>query len=463
MTFQVTLAQLIDVLGATVIHELQLDQTLEVTGISTDTRSLVPGSVFVALRGETFNGHDFVDRAIAKGAVASIVDTPVPHGGLQLVVEDTLVAYQTVGSWWRGTFDIPVIAVTGSCGKTTTKELIAAVLAHLKGRNYTKNILKTQKNFNNEIGVPKTLLELSGTHNYAVLEMAMRGRGQIALLSELAQPTIGVIVNVGTAHIGLLGSEQAIAEAKCELLEKMPKDSVAILNADNERLLATADRVWSGQTLTYGLSAGDCQGKLIDTETLELEGVRLPLPLPGRHNASNYLAAIAVAKVLGLDWKPLQAGLSVNLPSGRSGRYVLPNDIVLLDETYNAGIESMKAALELLDQTPGYRHIAVLGAMKELGENSFEYHRQLGEWAEQLPSLDGVMVLQDDEDVEGIDEGIREIPCEVYTTHERVIERLKVLMQPGDRILFKASHSVGLDRVVKAILEHYGLDNPEPS
>jgi len=450
MTFQVTLAQLIDVLGATVIHDPQLDPSLEVTGISTDTRSLTSGSAFVALRGESFDGHEFVNQAIAKGAIASIVDTPVPYPGLQLQVQDTLAAYQTLGSWWRGQFQIPVIAVTGSCGKTTTKELIATVLAYLQGSNFTASILKTQQNFNNEIGVPKTLLELSDTHNYGVLEMAMRGRGQIALLSELARPTIGVIVNVGTAHIGLLGSEQAIAEAKCELLEKMPKDSVAILNADNERLLKTAATVWSGETVTYGFTGGDCHGRLLDPETLELEGVRLPLPLPGRHNASNYLAAIAVAKVLGLDWKRLEGGLSVTLPTGRAGRYVLPQDIVLLDETYNAGLESMKAALELLSQTPGDRHIAVLGTMKELGEQSFEYHRQVGEWAEKL-NLDRVMVLEDDPDSEGIAQGIQEIPCEQYRTQEALIERLKAFMQPGDRILLKASHSVGLERVVKAI------------
>jgi len=195
MTFQVTLAQLIDVLGATLMGEERLGPTLEVRGISTDTRSLAPGSVFVALRGETFDGHNFVNQAIAHGAVASIVNTPVAHGGLQLLVEDTLAAYQTLGNWWRNQFDLPVIAVTGSCGKTTTKELITAVISYLKDGDCTANILKTQQNFNNEIGVPKTLLELSETHNYAVLEMAMRGRGQIALLSELARPTIGVIVN----------------------------------------------------------------------------------------------------------------------------------------------------------------------------------------------------------------------------------------------------------------------------
>ncbi len=449
MTFEVSVANLMGILGATVEEGAGLDGMVQVRGINTDTRSLKPGEGFLALRGDRFDGHEFVSEAIAKGAIAAIVDHRLTTSGLQLQVPDTLVAYQTLAAWWRKQFTIPVIGVTGSAGKTTTKELIAAVLQQIENFPAT-GILKTQANFNNEIGVPKTLLELSETHRYAVVEMAMRGRGQIALLSDIAQPTIGVIVNVGTAHIGLLGSEQAIAEAKCELLAQMPPDSIAILNADNPRLLTTAAQVWSGKTVTYGLSAGDCQGKVIDAQTLDLEGVRLPLPLPGRHNASNYLAAIAVAQVLGLDWTKLQSGLSVTLPGGRAGRYVLPDDIIFLDETYNAGLESMKAALELLAETPGKRRLAVLGTMKELGDNGFEYHRQVGALAQQL-HLDGIFVLADDPIAAGIGAGITTIPYEGYSTHDALIERLQEVIKPGDRLLFKASHSVGLERVVEKL------------
>jgi UDP-N-acetylmuramoyl-tripeptide--D-alanyl-D-alanine ligase len=337
-----------------------------------------------------------------------------------------------------------VIGVTGSVGKTTTKELIAAVLA-TQG-----NVLKTQANYNNEIGVPKTLLELGPEHDYAVIEMAMRAPGEIALLTKLASPTIGVITNVGTAHIGRLGSVEAIAKAKCELLAQMPPTGVAILNHDNSRLIATAQTVWQGQTLTYGLEGGDLQGQLIDNETLCVEGVQLPLPLPGRHNASNFMAALAVAKVLQIDCEPLTAGLIVNLPAGRSQRYELPNDVVILDESYNSAPEAMVAALQLLAQTQGVRQIAVLGAMKELGERSLELHRQVGASAREL-ELDALLILVDCPDAEAIAAGAAGIPTECFSDHAAMVTRLKTFVQPGDRLLFKAAHSVGLDRVVNQL------------
>jgi UDP-N-acetylmuramoyl-tripeptide--D-alanyl-D-alanine ligase len=332
-----------------------------------------------------------------------------------------------------------VIGVTGSVGKTTTKELIAAVLA-TQG-----HVLKTEANYNNEIGVPKTLLEL-GPHDYAVIEMGMRAKGEIALLTQLACPTIGVITNVGTAHIGRLGSVEAIAQAKCELLATMPSNRVAILNHDDSRLIATAKTVWQGETLTYGLEGGDIQGQLIDNE-ISVEGMQLPLPLPGRHNASNFLAALAVAKVLQIDWSPLTAGLKINLPDGRSQRYELQNDVIILDESYNAAPEAMAAALNLLVQTPGKRHIAVLGAMKELGERSLEFHYQLGNIARQL-NLDTLLILVDGADAETIASGAEGISVECFYNQVELGERLKEFVQEGDRILFKASHSVGLGRVV---------------
>ncbi len=465
MPCRVTLTQLAEVIAAKPPLNLSDAALASVfSGITTDTRSLKPGEVFVALRGEKFDGHEFVPVAIEKGALAAIVDFRfdiskckiqnyefLDAAGTEVVpllqVEDTLQAYQKIASWWRKQFNIPVIAVTGSVGKTTTKELIAAVLA-TQG-----NVLKTQANYNNEIGVPKTLLELGQEHDYAVIEMAMRGPGEIALLAQLACPTIGTIVNVGTAHIGRLGSEEAIAKAKCELLAEMSPTSVAILNHDNSRLIATAATVWQGQTLTYGLEGGDLQGKLLDNgqpqepPLLYVEGVQLPLPLPGRHNASNFMAALAVAKILQIDWSFLTGGLAINLPAGRSQRYELPNDVVILDETYNAGLESMVASLHLLAQTPGLRHIAVLGSMKELGDRSLEFHSSVGATVRQL-NLDALLILIDSADAEAIADGADGIPVECFSTHADVVGRLKEFVQPGDRLLFKASHSVGLDRVV---------------
>jgi UDP-N-acetylmuramoyl-tripeptide--D-alanyl-D-alanine ligase len=401
--------------------------------------------VFLALRGEKFDGHDFVPTAIAQGAIVAIVDHHYENPGFPVLrVKDTLKAYQQIAKWWRESFAIPVIGITGSVGKTTTKELISAVLA-TKGK-----VHKTYGNFNNEIGVPKTLLELTKQNNFAVIEMAMRGRGQIAELTEIVKPTIGVITNVGTAHIELLGSEAAIAEAKCELLATMPNNSIAILNYDNPLLMETAAKFWQGKVISYGFSGGDIQGILTDNETVEVAGMRLPLPLPGRHNATNFLAALAVAKVLEIDWQLLQSGIIVNMPTGRNQRFTLPNDVVILDETYNAAPEAMLAALQLLADTPGKRRIAVLGAMKELGERSPELHQKVGEMVKNL-HLDGLLVLVDGQDAEIIANSADNISCECFTNHADLVTRLKTFMQTGDRLLFKAAHSVGLDRVVNQL------------
>jgi UDP-N-acetylmuramoyl-tripeptide--D-alanyl-D-alanine ligase len=444
MPCQLPLEQIVDIIAATPFNISDDVLAKWSTGITTDTRSLKPGEIFIALRGENFNGHEFAVSAVEKGAIATVTDHKLDDPVPQLLVKDTLEAYQQIASWWRKQFDIPIIAVTGSVGKTTTKELIAAVLST------TGNVLKTQLNYNNEIGVPKTLLELSADHDYAVIEMAMRGAGQIALLAQIASPTIGVITNVGTAHIGLLGSKEAIARAKCELLEEMPTSSVAILNHDNPLLIATASTVWQGQTLTYGLEGGELRGELPNSSTLSIAGMELPLPLAGRHNASNFLAALAVAKVLGIDWQPLATNLSVSLPAGRATVHSLPNDIILLDETYNAGTESMLAALQLLAETPGKRRIAVLGAMKELGDASEELHQQVGKEAEQL-QLDVLLVLVNDPEAQAIATGASGISPECFSTHEALLARLQEILQPGDRVLFKASHSVALDQVVKQL------------
>jgi len=460
MSESITLTRLIQILATNRAASCDIPGDLPVIGVTTDTRSLRPGELFVALRGERFDGHDFVEGAIASGAACAVVceEFAAARPGLPLLpVPDTLKAYQMIARTWRDRFSIPVIGVTGSAGKTTTKELIAAVLA-TRG-----DVHKTHANYNNEIGVPKTLLELRENHDFAVVEMAMRGPGEIAELTRIARPTVGVIVNVGTAHIGRLGSEDAIARAKCELLAEMPKTSVAVLNADNRRLMETAATVWSGTPLTYGLEGGDLRGELIGSETIRVEGVELPLPLPGAHNASNFLAALAVFKtIVGFDippeqlYAPLRKGVAVQLPDGRAKRHAVGADILLLDETYNAGLESTLAALKLLSETPGNRRIAVLGTMKELGERSPEFHRQVGLKAKEL-NLDALFILADFEEAEAMAEGAAGLPfidVEDITSegvHDRMAAHLQEFLKPGDRVLLKASNSVGMNRVVEGL------------
>ena len=453
MSFSTTLNIIREITHATLANHDSFQEKELAIGICTDSRHLRAGEIFLALRGEQFDGHHFLTAAGENGAIACIVEEPLQDGEVslsipQLVVNDTLVAYQQIAHWWRQQLTIPIIAITGSVGKTTTKELIAAVLGK------QGNVLKTHANYNNEIGVPKTLLSIEKSHDFAVVEMGMRGKGEIALLSQIAQPDIAVITNVGTAHIGRLGSEQAIADAKCELLAEMPQTSTAILNYDCPRLIETAAKVWQGKTITYGLTGGEVQGKLLDSQTIEVDDIQFPLPLPGEHNAVNYLSALAVAKSLGIDWQGFTQGLSVNLPGGRSRRCELPADIVLLDETYNAGLESTLAALQLLKGTPGKRHIAVLGTMKELGDHSARLHRQVGETVKSL-GLDQLFVLINDPEAKAIADGADSIPSQCMETHEALIERLLKTIQSGDRLLFKASNSVQLNRVVESLIEQY--------
>lgn len=459
MSVSITLAELGAILGVKPVNESAEILAKTVTGVVTDSRDVKTGDLFIALRGENFDGHHFIAKAKELGAIAAIVENGVnlelditTNSNLTIfAVDDTLKAYQNIASWWRERFAIPVIALTGSVGKTTTKELIAAVLG-TQGK-----VLKTQANYNNEIGVPKTLLNISAQDNFAVIEMGMRGLGQIALLTKIAKPTIGVITNVGTAHIGILGSVESIAQAKCELLAEMPPDSIAILNYDNVPLVENAPKYWSGKTVTYGLTGGDVHGTIIDHKTMRIDGVDLPLPLIGEHNALNYLAALAVGKVLGISWEKLKQELSLEMPEGRAKRYELPRNITLLDETYNAGLESMLASLKLLSQTVGKRRIGVLGTMKELGDKSLEFHKKVGIKAREL-KLDALFIFAEFAEASAMAEGAAGLPLiEIVDVtnndaHTTMAERVKDFMKEGDTILFKASHSMQLNKVVEKLL-----------
>ena len=455
MTCICTISQAIAITSATVAN---IDETaqknIEIRGVISDSRKLESGQLFVALTGENFDGHGFVATAIAQGAVAAIVShewasSEAAKGLPILAVNDTLVAYQDLARWWRSQFQRPVVSVTGSVGKTTTKEIIASMLACYVAPD--KQVHKSQANHNNDIGVAQTLLAIAPEqHDFVVVEMGMRGLGEIARLAKTALPTVSVITNVGTAHIGRLGSREAIIQAKCELLAETPPTGTAILNADNPLLLEAASKVWQGKTITYGLGIGDVNGEVID-DKLHVEDLTWDLPLPGRHNALNFLAGLAVLKALNLDWQQTLQGIGkLDLPFGRAQLYELPQDVSILDETYNASPEGMLAALRQLADMPAKRHWAVLGTMKELGEMSTQLHNQVGEAISKL-GIEGAIILADGEAdaiLAGANGSLKyAIACQSY---EDITQTLLQKVESGDRILFKASRSVGMDQVVEA-------------
>ena len=459
MTCICTISQAIAITSATVANIDENAQNKEIRGVISDSRKLKAGELFVALIGENFDGHGFVAQAIAQGAVAAIVSrewaSSIAATGLPvLAVDDTIAAYQDLARWWRSQFSNPVVAITGSVGKTTTKEIIASMLACYVTADH--RVHKSQANHNNDIGVAQTLMAINPDQDdFVVVEMGMRGLGEIERLAKTALPTVSVITNVGTAHIGRLGSREAIAQAKCELLAQTPPTGTVVLNASNPLLLETASKVWEGKTLTYGLGTGDINGELIDNQ-LQVEDLTWELPLPGRHNALNFLAGLAVLRALNLDWARTTQGLGkLDLPFGRAQLYELPQDVIILDETYNASPEGMLAALRQLADMPANHHWAVLGTMKELGEMSEHLHSQVGRAISEL-GIEGAIILADGEAdaiLAGANGSLKyAIAC---PSHEEVTQTLLQKIQSGDRILFKASRSVGMDRVVQAFRQHW--------
>jgi len=371
---------------------------MELTGIVTDSRAVEAGSLFVALRGEHHDGHDYLDAAWAAGAAAVLVDrdTAAPAGRAVLAVRDTLLAYGELGAWWRRRFPrLRMVNITGSLGKTSTKALCAGVLAS------RFDTLASAASYNNEIGVPATLLRITPETEAAVLEVGMRGPGQIAYLARLTQPEVGVITNIGHSHLGMpgLGSRQAIAAAKGELLDELGPDGTAVLNADDEHL-STVARRHSGRVVWYGLGRGheppaEVRADAVVTEGLSgshfrlvvgTESVEARLRIAGEHMVSNALAAAAVGHALGLSIAEIAAGLdTVRALPARGEVLTLASGARLINDCYNAAPESVRAALAVMKSEPvDGRRIAVLGGMLELGDVTEAEHVRLGRDAAQV-------------------------------------------------------------------------------
>ena len=440
-----TLRQLLDAWGTPQGGSFEPDAL--VGRVCSDSRQLQAGDFFVPLVGERFDGHHFLAQLPEHKVQAAVVSRswtePLPSGLLHWRVDDTLLAYQQLALLHRRALAKPLVAVTGSAGKTTTRELIRAALAPLGA------IQASEGNNNNDVGVPLTVLGASAADAALVIEMGMRGPGEIERLSRCTEPDLAVITNIGTAHIGRLGSREAIAAAKCEITAGLHPKGTVVIPAGDPLLESALAAVWSGRVLRVRLAddpevesdlVGDVNG-----DQLLIGADRLPLQLEGRHNARNLLLAVAVADQLGVSRKALQA-MQVTVPGGRNRR-LQQGGLTLLDETYNASPEAVLAALELLAAQPG-RRFAVLGTMLELGDRSLELHQEVAARAVQL-GLDGLVLVDGGAEGKAMAEVAAPLPHLQLVSHpEDAAAPLAAWLNSGDVLLLKASRGVALERLI---------------
>jgi UDP-N-acetylmuramoyl-tripeptide--D-alanyl-D-alanine ligase len=433
-----------------------------VTGISTDSRSVRPGELFVPLRGEKFDGHDFLAQAVRRGAAACLSEEVIAGFPVPVIqVADTLRALGDLAAACRRDFGGPVVAVTGSSGKTTTKEMLASILAE------TAPGLKTEGNFNNLVGLPLTLFRLEPEHRWAVLEMGMSARGEIARLAEIAVPDVGVITNIGPAHLETLHGLDGVARAKGELFAALKAGGTAVINADDARVaqLPVANGV---RRLLYGFAPEAeiraeevaVTGATVSFRLLLASGAwPVRLAVAGRHNVCNALAAAAAAVALAVSPEAIVRGLQAFRGGhGRMEVVDLGHGTVLIEDTYNANPLSVRAALMALDEMGGSgRRIAVLGDMLELGAEAVNLHRQVGAAAAQHCDLLLLLGAMAAETAAGArQQGLPADRIKIVASHAEAVERLRALLQPGDRLLVKGSRGMQMEKVAAALR---GSDN----
>ena len=435
---------------------------MEIKGVSTDSRKIRQGELFVALRGDRFDGHDFVLDAISNGACGAVVERSVLESRYEslgkvrnlLPVEDTLFALQEMAHLHRQKFAVPVIGITGSNGKTTTKEMTASILKQ-KGP-----VLKNEGNLNNHIGVPLTLLKMEAVHRSAVVEMGMSAPGEIDLLARLVSPDIGVITNIGPAHLEFLGSMDGVAAAKAELLDNLAAGGTAVLNADDRYFEALSDR-FSGRVLSFGMNAGAAvraqdirQGDDYTDFELVAQGAaaRVRLRALGRHNISNALAAAAAALAAGMAVEAVKYGLDDFTPVSMRSEVRVINGRTVLADYYNANPGSVKAALEtLVTLRPGARSVAVLGDMLELGEQGAEEHREIGRFAARL-GVDVIIAVGElsARILEGAsDAGMPKSALFAATSHAEAAGLLTRQSRIGDAVLIKGSRGMKMEKILE--------------
>ncbi len=445
MTEMMTLAALAERIGARF-----RGKDLPFRGISADSRSLQPGDLFVALRGPSFDGHAFAGQVLAMGAGALMVDHPVDIALPRIEVEDTRIGLGRFSAAWRSQFKLPLVAVTGSNGKTTVKEMLAAILGQ------QGPVLATRGNLNNDIGVPLTLLRLRPEHCAAVIEMGANHAGEIAWLTGLAQPAVALITNAAAAHLEGFGSLEGVAQAKGEIYSGLGSGGTAVINADDAFAELWHSMNREREVITFGLErdadvtaqwTGDANGSRLALKAPQ-GGIELNLRLSGQHNAMNALAATAAAVALGVDLNTIRAGLERVVPvPGRLESKQGASGIRIIDDSYNANPASLEAALKVLSMAEGTRCL-VLGDMSELGSDAVPLHEQIGRMA-QVGGVDRLYAVG-----ELSRAAVRVFGSKGYhfSTHEQLITALQQELKAEMTLLVKGSRTMRMERVVAALL-----------
>ena len=448
-------AEVVLATGARILQQGRRDMLYR--NVTTDTRTVGEDDLFAALKGEKFDGHDFIEQAVSDGAAGVIVEDAArlyPDGDYTIfVVKNTRKAYQDLALFHRRRFSIPVVAVTGSAGKTSTRALIATVLE----QKY--NVLQTEKNFNNEIGLPRTLLQLTKEHGVCVVELGMRGLGQIKELADIAEPTVGVVTNVGKSHIELLGSQAQIAKAKGELVEALGSDGTAVLNQDDKRVAAMAGKC-KGKVVGFGIinDAPVMAGTIKNSEkglsfTCRCfdQVIDVHMAVIGTHNVYNALAAVAVGRLLGLSEHQMQKGLAEYKGVPMRQELVNIDNVVFVNDAYNANPASMKEAVDTLVTLTGGRKIAVLGGMLELGDWAEKEHEKIGTYLADK-KVDILIALGDE--ARFMAKAAKAAGMnEVYTvtTHAEAAAVLRRIMRQGDTVLLKGSRDFAMEKILPYI------------
>jgi UDP-N-acetylmuramoyl-tripeptide--D-alanyl-D-alanine ligase len=446
---QLTLAQVVEVTGAQLIDARAVDRHAIITGWSIDSRSVKPGDLFFALKGEFHDGHGFVPSVLRAGAVAAVVSEASDSvSGPRLKVPDTLGALQQLAHFARAQWGGQVVAVTGSAGKTSTKDMIATFLG------VRLRVGKTIGNLNNHIGLPLSVLRIPDDAEVAVLEMGMNHAEEIRELARIAKPDTGVVTNVGFAHVEAFTSIEGVAAAKRELIEELPERGVAVLNADDERVLQFS-RFHRGRTITYGFSH-QSQVRAVQLESGSTEtaftvsGVRFRTSLAGRHSISNILAGIAVARVFDIEYEALTSSVEALQPTSMRGEREMRNGIRILNDSYNSNPEAARSMVDVLREEPAKRRIAVLGEMLELGSMSEKLHYELGNYVARA-GINVVIGVRGASRVmvEGARQaGLDQQAALFFDDPDSAGDFLRGFARPGDAILFKGSRGT---RVEKAL------------